>query len=415
MPNISVFTLNCWGVGMGVSKDRVVRYRAIAQHLADSNYDLVCLQEVWCPSDYRTILDVTRGVLPFNHFFDNGIIGTGTCILSKAPIQDATFHEFSLNGYPHKVLHGDWFAGKGLGVCRIDYKGLNIHVFISHMHAEYSRSKDIYLGHRVMQALEAAQWIKLTSSGADLTIYAGDFNTEPVDVPYKLLRTVGGLGDTWVDVHGVQGGGGETCGTPHNTYSTKGEMMESPLGKRIDYIMYTAGPSKNVTVSQCKLPLARRIPASLAAIVGKEVSYSDHEAVTATLIVADSVGVGDQRDSNLTKSSISRVEVLGRQEVVTEAINLIEKASLETNTDKKLYSVLALITFLIFFSTFSQVMLLDNLLLECAMFILRMLLTLTGIYAVLMATVFNRRERHALSATRATLQLLKCQNNYGAI
>ena len=26
---------------------------------------------------------------------------------------------------------------------------------------------------------KAAQWIKLTSSGADLTVYAGDFNTEP--------------------------------------------------------------------------------------------------------------------------------------------------------------------------------------------------------------------------------------------
>ena len=38
------------------------------------------------------------------------------------------------------------------------------------------------------QALEAAQWVKLTSPGADLTIYAGDFNTEPVDVPYRILR-----------------------------------------------------------------------------------------------------------------------------------------------------------------------------------------------------------------------------------
>ena len=29
---------------MGVSKDRVVRMRAIGQHLADSQYDIVCLQ-----------------------------------------------------------------------------------------------------------------------------------------------------------------------------------------------------------------------------------------------------------------------------------------------------------------------------------------------------------------------------------
>ena len=74
-----------------------------------------------------------------------------------------------------------------------------------------------------------------------------------------------------------------------------------------------------------------------------------------------------------------------------------------------------------------------SLLLDCIMFFLRMILTLTGFYAVLMATVFNRqvfyhhkfffaitmppcfrRERHALSATKATLQLLKT-DSYGAI
>jgi len=411
MCSISVLTLNCWGIGMGVSKDRVARFRAIAQHLADSDYDIVCLQEVWCPSDYRTIIDVARDVLPFNHFFDNGIIGTGTCILSKAPIQDATFHEFSLNGYPHKVLHGDWFAGKGLGVCGIDYKGLNIHVFVSHFHAEYSRSDDIYLGHRVMQALEAAQWIKLTSSGADLTIYAGDFNTEPVDVPYSLLRSVGSLSDSWVDAHGVDGG--ETCGTPYNTYCTISEVEEYPAGKRIDYIMYRAGPDKTVQITECRLPLARRIPASLSACLGKEVSYSDHEAVAATITVTSSTGAeGDNLGHGARQA---RGNMVGRQEAVAAGVILIEKALLGTKTDQKLFSVLAIITFIIFMASFSQLLLMDSLLLECTMFLLRMILTLTGFYAVLMASVFNRRERHALSATKATLQLLKTGDNYGSI
>ena len=50
MPSISVFTLNCWGIGMGVSRDRVVRMRAIAEHLAAAQHDIVCLQEIWCPT-----------------------------------------------------------------------------------------------------------------------------------------------------------------------------------------------------------------------------------------------------------------------------------------------------------------------------------------------------------------------------
>jgi hypothetical protein len=31
----------------------------------------------------------------------------------------------------------------------------------------------------VVHSVESALWIKLSSSSADLTIYAGDFNTEP--------------------------------------------------------------------------------------------------------------------------------------------------------------------------------------------------------------------------------------------
>ena len=265
MTTLSVFTLNCWGIGFGVSKDRVTRFRAIGQFLAGSNFDLVCLQEVWCPSDFKTIIEFTKTCLPYSHFFNHGIIGSGTCILSKAAIVDATFHEFSLNGYPHKIFHGDWFAGKGLGVCAIDFKGFNIHVFVSHLHAEYSRSKDIYLGHRVMQALEAAQWIKLTSSGADLTLYAGDFNFGPEDVPYALLRSVAGLQDSWEEANGA--GGGQTCGTHYNTYTSNNELCECPSGKRIDYVMFKCGSGRNVSVPECVLPLPRRIP-------GYEVSSS---------------------------------------------------------------------------------------------------------------------------------------------
>ena len=83
---------------------------------------LSLVQEVWCPEDFLTITSLAREKLPFHHFFDHGIIGSGTAILCRVPVVDAAFHEFSLNGYPHKILHGDWFAGKGIGVCNIDFK-----------------------------------------------------------------------------------------------------------------------------------------------------------------------------------------------------------------------------------------------------------------------------------------------------
>ena len=65
---------------------------------------------------------------------------------------EAVFQEFSLNGYPHNVHHGDWWAGKGVGLVRLEVEGLSIHVFVSHFHAEYNRADDMYLAHRVTQA-----------------------------------------------------------------------------------------------------------------------------------------------------------------------------------------------------------------------------------------------------------------------
>ena len=74
--------------------------------------------------NFQTIKSLVSAVLPFSHYFDNGIIGTGTCIFSNKRINEVTFHEFGLNGYPHKITHGDWFGGKGLGVCQVIFAGI---------------------------------------------------------------------------------------------------------------------------------------------------------------------------------------------------------------------------------------------------------------------------------------------------
>ena len=96
-------------------------------------------------------------------------------------------------------------------------------------------------------------------------------NTEPVDIPYKLLRSVSNLKDSWEEVHSSVEGGGQTCGTPFNSYSTKAELEESPLGKRIDYVMYRTESGRKAKATSCSLPLPSRIPASISAVLGKEV------------------------------------------------------------------------------------------------------------------------------------------------
>lgn len=36
----------------------------------------------------------------------------------------------------HKICHGDWFGGKGIGLCRFKIKGFNIDVYAAHVRKE---------------------------------------------------------------------------------------------------------------------------------------------------------------------------------------------------------------------------------------------------------------------------------------
>ena len=67
------------------------------------------------------------------------------------------------------------------------------------IHAEYCREDDEYLAHRVSQSFNMSQFIRLTSSQADVVFLCGDMNLEPVDLGYKMIRTNAGLRDAWVD------------------------------------------------------------------------------------------------------------------------------------------------------------------------------------------------------------------------
>lgn len=59
---------------------------AIGAYLSRGEYDIVLLQEVWTHEDFERISQAVVEALPFSHFFDNGIIGSGTCIFSRTQV-----------------------------------------------------------------------------------------------------------------------------------------------------------------------------------------------------------------------------------------------------------------------------------------------------------------------------------------
>lgn len=390
---VKIFTLNCWGLGMGISKDRDERMEDIGKYIAEQDYDIVFLQEIWKRNNFNTVKGLVSAILPYSHFFDNGIIGTGTAIFTKVKIKDVTFHEFGLNGYPHKLLHGDWFGGKGLGVCQIDFLGFNIHLFISHYHANYNPLTDVYLGHRVVHSVESAQWIKLSSSSADLTIYAGDFNTEPKDIPYQIVRYVTPLCDAWVEANGPDGG--QTSETPSNSYTAKSSLKESPEGKRIDYIMYNSGPNIKAASLKCELPLVERIP-------GKSISYTDHEGVSATLSIKRNTG--EMMTSRDFVRMQSRKDLHSKIECVEKGKEILENSLKTVRFARIMYLLGALLCLLLLVAAFLPTQ--KYIGLDIVLFVLRLCFIVTGTYLLLMSLLFFRKERHALNGTLACLELL---------
>lgn len=285
---LRVLSLNCWGI-VGISRHRAERMAAIADYLSETDLDFVFLQEIWSQEDYKRLRSKTQHNLPHAHYFHSGVLGSGVCILSRSPIVDTGMLKYNLNGYAHKFYHGDWFGGKVVGLCKVNHRGILINLYVTHLHAEYNRLQDIYLSHRICQAFEMSQYVKLTSETCDLAIVAGDFNTEPLDMPYNIILHNTCLVDCFVcqesnTVGGSSGTGdslclGSTCGHPDNYYTSMNEKRRCPAGKRIDYVMFKVGRGVAANCKMCRNPRLKTTSG---------LPLSDHEPVEVTMRVSKS-------------------------------------------------------------------------------------------------------------------------------
>jgi len=262
----SVFTLNIWGL-FYVSKDRSARVKALANSLLNSEYDVVCLQELWCEVDYKYLKRSCQEIFKYIHYFHSGMLGSGMCIMSRYPIIDIHYHPFLLNGYLHMITHGDWFGGKGIGLCRINVHGFIVDVYTTHLHACYDDSNDKYLKHRVVQAFETTNFIRVTSAGSDLAVLAGDLNSDPNNICYKLISLGANMKDCYSTclTNSVQ----NTFNLPQNSYYNPKDTTT-----RLDYILYKCNKKNLVIVKEHRHSLPSRVP-------GETYSYSDHEPIEA--------------------------------------------------------------------------------------------------------------------------------------
>ncbi|XP_071943069.1 putative neutral sphingomyelinase [Antedon mediterranea] len=323
---LQVLTLNCWGVPY-LSKDKEIRFKKIIQELAKGDYDIVALQEVFTNSDIKDLQEGLKNVLPYSHYFYSGFIGSGVCIFSKGPILDTAQKAFSLNAFPHKIRHCDWYAKKLVGLCQVEIDGLRINVYTTHMTAMYGPShhenfidQDEYYAHRLVQSYELSSFVRQTCQSSDVNLVMGDFNSEESSLSMQIIRTNANLKDAWQERPNKEDGNlGNTCDKPNNLYThMKKKEEELTEGIRIDYIMYN-GNGKDIICRDCCLTMGQ--------IPGFDIFYSDHEGVRATL---DIVTKDETDGSDPAKGT-------ELQTVLNKMTGVLEKAKLENIKQQGFY------------------------------------------------------------------------------
>ncbi|GAX73341.1 hypothetical protein CEUSTIGMA_g794.t1 [Chlamydomonas eustigma] len=391
--SVSVLTLNCWGLWL-VSKDRKKRTMQLGEYLSRSfDLDIVALQEVWVEEDVELLTKCGREAgLCFPMHFKSGIFGSGLLTLSRWPILESSFHQYSAAGDPLAIACGDYLAAKGFGWVRLASPIGPLDVFNTHTHANYSHKvkgnkekmthskddgslpleglasasmevnaattinchipADSFAPYRISQMWELVQGMHHISKVGNVgVILAGDLNSKPDSLEHVLLRTLlPELRDSWLEHHsepsmksGTNSGEGFTCRGPGCTYKSTRQVPE-----RIDYVLSTLKPV------MCRVCL-QRSPLGI--------SYSDHFAVQTVLSCTSELGrkEGDQevhggsnkvsrKTANRTMISPLSVQMVGEQMMIMECLKIVEFGAVRCATARSralMTAVMAFVTMLI--------------------------------------------------------------------
>lgn len=196
---LEIITLNCWGLKF-ISKLTTERISHIAERLAESSCDIVCLQEIWQQDHWQLLRYRLRKQFPYAKFYYSGMLGSGLAILSRFPIIQTDMRPYTLNGRPQAFFRGDWFVGKGVASAVINLPcGRQAQIFNTHMHAPYNEKVDTYLCHRTSQGWDLRKLLKASVQAGYITFATGDFNSLPGSLVHRFLTSY--LLDTFISLH----------------------------------------------------------------------------------------------------------------------------------------------------------------------------------------------------------------------
>lgn len=180
---------NTWVVG----RRRPERMRAIGRVLTDLDPDIVGFQEVFVEKSRKILIEALQtSRLRYHEYFRSGTFGSGLMISSAFPIKEAFFHRFQDAGAWYQIREGDWWAGKGVALARVELPDAGFLDFYT-THAQASYRNPAYVAVRKRQMTELARFIAETRTGTALALLTGDMNCRRGAPDYETAVTAAGL------------------------------------------------------------------------------------------------------------------------------------------------------------------------------------------------------------------------------
>lgn len=256
---MKILTLNIWGAPY--AKHRSARVAKICEEVKRLEPDILLFQEVYLPDNRRDLIAGLVGIWQYYHYFPSSLIGSGLLTMSKYPIVDAVFYKFRMQGKPDDLMRGDYYAGKGIGLTRIDSPDAAIDVYNCHTHAQYEPDNDNeYAVYNESNLYEAARFID-SQSGASPLIFCGDLNTRPDQAGYRIVTQLGSLVDAGFYIH-----------REHLISFSSDNPYTDSANQCLDYVLV-----RNMRVESVELVMNERL------LGAEALTFSDHYGLLAEI------------------------------------------------------------------------------------------------------------------------------------
>ena len=176
---------------MIVSRHRPERMHAIGKRLCTLDPDLVGFQESFVEEDRKILInELEKGSrLKYHQYYPSRLVGSGLLISNASPIRETSFHQYEDSNPSYKVWEGDYWAGKGVALARIELPNSNGYIDFFNTHTQASYGNPEYKIVRERQMMELVKFMITSRENIAPAFLVGDMNCKPgedaLEIPIK--------------------------------------------------------------------------------------------------------------------------------------------------------------------------------------------------------------------------------------